>query len=369
MTNAAPRAARSVRFLARTALGTLVLLLLVSVLPAAAGWRTSVVMSGSMAPTVQPGDVTLVRPVATADIEPGQILLVDDPDMPGQLRLHRLAAIEPGGLRLRGDANPQADSTLVQPAAVHGVGALRLPLLGAPVLWAAQHRFGPLVLTVLALAGLVALAVPSRAPAPPGGPGPTRGSPVAGQAIVRRPRARTRRLGGAAAASVAVLLALPAVGGAYATFTAVTGNPASSWYAAGNWTCGSAATSAGALSYLSLQDAAGPTAVNGGSSGSAGNGTYTSTGVTYGVAGPDCSLSGDTAVRLDGAAGAVWTSQLVSNPQTFSTQAWFSTTTTRGGWLVGFGSGASGAQSSNYDRQVFMTDSGQLTFGVYNNAT
>jgi signal peptidase I len=372
------RPVRLARFTARSLLGTLVLLVLVSVLPTAAGWETSVVMSGSMAPTVQPGDVTLVRPVAPADLRPGQVLLVDDPDVPGQLRLHRLVSVESGGLRLRGDANPQADSSLVDPAAVHGVGALRLPMLGAPVLWAAQHRFLPLASTALVLGILVGLALLSGPPGPPGprdGSGTPAASAPSGRRSAGRPRsrsagrrARVRPAGAAAATLIMLVLASPAVGGAHATFSAVAANPASTWNAAANWTCGSAATSASAQSYFSLQDAAGPTAVNGGTRGAAGNGTYSSAGVTYGVAGPDCSLSGDTAVRLDGASGAIWTSQLVTNPQSFSTQAWFSTTTTRGGWLVGFGSGAGGSLSSDYDRQVFMTNSGQLTFGVYNNA-
>ena len=132
------RSALLVSAAARTLLGVLVLLLLASVAPALAGWETTVVMSGSMAPTISPGDVAVVRPVDTADLRPGQLLLVDDPDTPGRLRLHRLVAVQPGGLQLKGDANPTADSALVAPGAVHGVGALRLPALGRPVLWAAD---------------------------------------------------------------------------------------------------------------------------------------------------------------------------------------------------------------------------------------
>ena len=49
---------------------------------------------------------------------------------------------------------------------------------------------------------------------------------------------------------------------------------------------------------------------------------------------------------------------------TVSVEAWFRTTTTTGGKIVGFGNGASG-QSSSYDRHVWMADDGALSFGVY----
>jgi hypothetical protein len=119
--------------------------------------------------------------------------------------------------------------------------------------------------------------------------------------------------------------------------------------------------------YFPLQETAGPTAVNSGSAGTAANATYSSTGVTYGAAGPQCDSTVRSAITLDGAAGQVW-SQAVTDPQTFSVQAWFTTTTTRGGKLIGFGDGAAGSSSGNYDRHVYMTDTGQLTFGVYNGA-
>ncbi|PZR54413.1 hypothetical protein DNL40_04900 [Xylanimonas oleitrophica] len=51
-------------------------------------------------------------------------------------------------------------------------------------------------------------------------------------------------------------------------------------------------------------------------------------------------------------------------PGTFTLEAWFRTTTTRGGKIVGFGSSPTG-DSGSYDRHVYMTDGGQLVFGVY----
>jgi signal peptidase I len=363
-------AALAVSTAARVVLGAGALLVLLSVLPTVAGWQTSVVMSGSMEPTVSPGDVVLVRPVEPAGLHPGQIVLVDDPDRPGQLRMHRLVGVEDGRLRLQGDANPRVDSSLVEAAAVHGTGALRLPGLGLPAVWLAEHRAWPLAGTSVVLLALLGLALLHRSPedddvdgsdAPGASSGPD-GDQDPARPTRRRPVPRGRRaavLGGA----VLALVAPVAVSGAAATFTAVTGNPTSTFAAAKNWSCTSLNTSASL--YFPLQDSAGPTAVNSGTAGTSANGTYSSTGVTYRTAGPECNASTESAITLDGTAGAVWTTQSVTGPQTFTVQTWFTTTTTRGGKLVGFGNGNAGAASSTYDRHIYMTNAGKLVFGVY----
>lgn len=51
-------------------------------------------------------------------------------------------------------------------------------------------------------------------------------------------------------------------------------------------------------------------------------------------------------------------------PNTFSVEAWFKTTTTSGGKIIGFGNAQTGS-SGSYDRQVYMNNAGQLYFGVY----
>jgi hypothetical protein len=333
---------------ARIVLGTLALLLLASVAPVAVGWETSVVLSGSMAPGVSPGDVAVVRPVPAAELAVGDVLLVDDPDSPGRLRLHRLVAISDDGLQLRGDANPTVDPQLVDPAAVHGVGVLLLPDLGLPVLWATEGRALPLAGTAAVLALLVALACAHRSPEDDDAPPSSRPG---------------RALGVATALGLTALLAvLPGVTPAVASFSATTANDANSWTAARYFTCTSAGASAPA--YLGLQETAGPVAANTGLYASSVNGFYSSTGVTYRVAGPAC--GGDAkAVRLDGASGFIYSTTTLDNPQTFSAQVWFATTTARGGKLIGFGNGANGSPSSQYDRHVYMTDAGTLTFGVY----
>lgn len=52
------------------------------------------------------------------------------------------------------------------------------------------------------------------------------------------------------------------------------------------------------------------------------------------------------------------------NPTIFTVGLWFKTTTTKGGKLIGFDSNRTGA-SGQYDRHIYMDNSGKLWFGVY----
>jgi probable HAF family extracellular repeat protein len=65
-------------------------------------------------------------------------------------------------------------------------------------------------------------------------------------------------------------------------------------------------------------------------------------------------------------ANYVATSEPVNNPQNFTLECWFMTTTTQGGVLIGFGDQPTG-NDSNYDRFLYMDNSGYLHFGIYNN--
>jgi len=138
---------------------------------------------------------------------------------------------------------------------------------------------------------------------------------------------------------------------------------------AGPWTCAAAAGANGSVAnlYWPLQESSGPTATNSGTAGAAGNGTYSASGWSSVISGPNCGMNAFRAIQLDGVAGQVWTTQAVANPQVFTVQIWFSTTTTTGGKLIGFGNGAGGATSTNFDRHIYMSNNGTLSFGVYNN--
>ena len=87
--------------------------------------------------------------------------------------------------------------------------------------------------------------------------------------------------------------------------------------------------------------------------------------MTRGAAG---AIIGDTdqASTFSGTANGLRVVQpdAAAGPNTFTAEAWFKTTTNQGGKILGFGSSSTGS-SSNYDRQVYMTNAGQLYFGVY----
>ncbi|MEV7933956.1 S24/S26 family peptidase [Curtobacterium sp. NPDC089185] len=154
---------------ARAVLAALVGLAVWSAAPALLGWHPTTVVTGSMAPRLLPGDVVVSRPVAPAEVRPGQVLLADDPDHPGRLRMHRF--VEPGGdgtVVTKGDANPRADSTPIERSAVHGVAALRVPFVASPVLWVREGRWvetGVLTLVVVALLALATVDGALRRPA------------------------------------------------------------------------------------------------------------------------------------------------------------------------------------------------------------
>lgn len=82
--------------------------------------------------------------------------------------------------------------------------------------------------------------------------------------------------------------------------------------------------------------------------------------------------STSTAAQLDGVDDYAYSDQLRPGPASYTIETWFNTGTTSGGKIVGFGNGRpktnSGAyaQSSSYDRQVYMENSGRIEFGVYN---
>jgi PKD repeat protein len=75
-----------------------------------------------------------------------------------------------------------------------------------------------------------------------------------------------------------------------------------------------------------------------------------------------------TAALFDGSSGVVVSTQAVTNPTVYTEEAWFKTTTTTGGKIIGFGNAASGL-SNNYDRHTYMQDNGQLVFGTWTGQT
>jgi signal peptidase I len=369
-----------VTLVARCLVSVGVSLLVWTCAPAVLGWHSTLVLSGSMSPSVLPGDVAVVRPVEPSDLRVGHVLLVDDPDRPGELRLHRLAGVTDGRLVLRGDANQHADSTPVDPAQVRGALVLRVPAVGRPAIWAAEGRHG-----TVGAGAVVALLVLWAAcwHRPEEGAARTGVEQILGRlglGSVPRPEGRRVAGRGAAAGLVVVAAMIPVLGGvgvaSSAPYAGTAFSPGSSLGGATYYTCANAAydgstASPGpnrALRYYGLQEASGTAAVNGGTAGTTANGTYVGTPVLT-ASGPTlCRTGGQRAVTLNGSSQWVNTTATTAAPTTMSVEIWFRTTTTSGGRLLGFGN-ATGTTSLNRastrdDRHLYLTNTGRVAFGV-----
>ena len=98
------------------ALTAVVLLMAVVILPGLIGFKSVVVLSGSMEPALHVGDVAVLRPVDSDRLKVGDVITYRSA---GHLTTHRIIRIEEGqsGLAFytKGDANETADG-----APVHG---------------------------------------------------------------------------------------------------------------------------------------------------------------------------------------------------------------------------------------------------------
>ena len=119
-------------------------------------------------------------------------------------------------------------------------------------------------------------------------------------------------------------------------------------------------------SYWSLGDPSG-SATAADLSGNGAPGNYSATGVTYGVPSPVEGSNG-RGVTLDGASGRVIASRWQPAPTVYSAALWFKTTTTQGGALAAYGDVANGP-NNDQDRQIWVTPSGQIEFGVWTGQT
>lgn len=131
------------------------------------GWQPRLVLSGSMVPALQPGDVVITAPVVDARLLPaGRVVAVADPALGAGSYLHRVIRRDGAGrLITKGDANLTEDHPAVEPGRVLGEVAVAIPMIGRPVLWARQGDPVP-VLVVVVVTG-AALLVSARSPADP----------------------------------------------------------------------------------------------------------------------------------------------------------------------------------------------------------
>lgn len=215
-----------------------------AVVPVVAHLTPTLIVSGSMAPSINTGDVVLVRPTNSRVLRRGQVVTFDDPANPGRLLTHRVVhANDDGSVKTRGDANPAMDSTPVSSDAIRGIGQLVIPAVGLPAMWV---RGGQWLAVLLWLAGTalalrytwtysprLALTMGWSAPLTPvASPPPLR--PAPGQ--WERPQITPRTVRWASAALVLALGAaavmLPAAMASRASWAALATNPSNDFTAA-----------------------------------------------------------------------------------------------------------------------------------------
>ena len=96
------------------------------------GWRTEVVISGSMEPAIRTGSVIIVRPVIPDTIRKGDVIMYYSPDKTS-LTTHRVVnvASEPSlQFITKGDANNNSDVIPIAPGQIVGIVAFIIPYLG-----------------------------------------------------------------------------------------------------------------------------------------------------------------------------------------------------------------------------------------------
>jgi len=119
------------------------------------------------------------------------------------------------------------------------------------------------------------------------------------------------------------------------------------------------------LLYWRLGESTGTNAADAGPNGDQ-TGTYQN-GVTLGAVGGIKGTT-DKAASFDGADDFVTSKNVYSNPSNYSLEAWFKTTSTQAGKIIGFGNNPDGL-SSSYDRHVYLDGSGKVSFGTWTGQT
>ncbi|WP_078900990.1 LamG-like jellyroll fold domain-containing protein [Actinacidiphila yeochonensis] len=79
-------------------------------------------------------------------------------------------------------------------------------------------------------------------------------------------------------------------------------------------------------------------------------------------------VPGSKAYSYNGTSQFTYSDRQHPKPGTYTIETWFRTTTTSGGMLMGFGNDPT-QTSTLYDKHIYMTNTGQLIFGVYTGST
>lgn len=327
-----------------------------------------IILSGSMSPALQTGDLAFAQSVSASEIDPGDIVSVTSQD--GVRVTHRVVTAEPvesqAALTLKGDANPTTDtetyvvdSALSVVAQVPGAGYF-LKLVGTP--WAIGAA-------IAILAACLVIGWRSRSTEPD-------------DSSAQQPRLSRHSLRFLAALGLVPLLTIGSATApqntiAYFTDSPTVTTPMDGVDAAPFFTCGQATTpnTLQPLIYYPLNELAG-SAIALDLSGNGYNAGIIGDGLEFGRDQP-CNRDLDTGLWLAGTNGSIASPNLgsVAGPtgnhwNTVTVSLWFrSGSTTLGGVLIGLNRyRAAGSQSDN-DRTIYIDNDGVLRFGVRNGGT
>ena len=127
------------------------LVLWAAVIPLVRGWSPVAVVSGSMAPLIDSGDIVVAAPYDGRALDAGAVIVFDNPTGTGTMT-HRVVDTTPAGDYVtRGDANRRIDSTPVSPDAIHGVGRILVPAIATPFVWANNGQWTHLMIAAVAI--------------------------------------------------------------------------------------------------------------------------------------------------------------------------------------------------------------------------
>jgi signal peptidase I len=116
-------------------------------------WHATPVLSGSMRPGLQPGDVVVTQRVPISDLHVRDVIVFHPPNEAQSQTVHRIVNLRVRNgttiITTRGDANTIDDPTVT---ALSGTSAYRVarvvPLVGYPAVWLSGGRHGLLVIAL-----------------------------------------------------------------------------------------------------------------------------------------------------------------------------------------------------------------------------
>ena len=192
---AAGRRARAPRALARVASTLLMVLavgafLFLAVGPRILGYQTSTMLTGSMAPQINPGDVVVSVPTPVSGLKTGDVITYAIPVEDHRIETHRVIDIirnDDGttAVRTKGDANNGADpwTATLQDDTVH-VHAATIPYVGTairtlrePMVSQTLMYGAPAVLVIMLLVSIWKKEPEAKSPSPSGNTGHEHGTP------------------------------------------------------------------------------------------------------------------------------------------------------------------------------------------------